>query len=674
LGAAIHCAAQAKAGEPVGFAGKIMCENASTTSLSAVEGYRAWANSYDRELNPMLALEKRFLETLLPPVVGLDVVDLGCGTGRWLQRLQGMRARSLFGVDSSIEMLEVARRKLGAAARFTQGDCADVCFESCSADLVLCNFVLSYIEDAGAFLAKIKKMLRAGGSVFITDVHPETSSRLNWRRGVKVEDEFREIQTFPRSLEAVIALCESANFCVNVYLEPRFGEPEREVFCSAGKQDYFEDIKEHPAIYVLQLRANRGRLRVVEQETTAARLSCLRGARIALGPETSVVQDIGIACGRIETLRGNHGNGRAVDDEEAGVNLNGYLVLPGLVNGHDHLEFALFPRLGKGGYKNFLEWAEDIHHPGSSPVFEHRQVPREVRLWWGGIRNLLSGVTTVCHHNPYNAGVFENDFVVRVLRDYGWAHSLSMDGEVANKKWKTPKGQPFLVHLAEGVDEASAKEIFDLQGAGALDEGTVVIHGLALGKEGHALLREAGAGLVWCPSSNIFLFGRTLSTDEIRLVQRVAIGSDSPLTAQGALLDELRFAREISELSTKELYYSATARPAELLRLKNGEGSIRAGAWADLIAVRDTGRSPCDTLVELSFKDIELVVIGGRVQLASMEMSERLPLETLSGLEPLCVEGTVRWIRAPIKRLFEQTTAHLACEIRLGGRRVSLGD
>ena len=440
-----------------------MHENASTPSLSAVEGYRAWASSYDRDLNPMLALEKRFLETLLPPVAGLDVVDLGCGTGRWLEIFQGMRPKSLLGVDSSVEMLEVAREKLGAASRFAQGDCADVCFEPCSVDVVLCNFVLSYVEDAGSFLAKVKKMLRAGGSVFITDVHPETSSRLNWRRGVKVEDKFREIQTFPRSLEVVIALCESANFCVNVCLEPRFGEPEREIFCAAGKQDYFQDIKEHPAIYILQLRANRGRLRIVDQEAAAARLSCLRGARIALGPETSVVQDIGIAGGRIETLRGNQGNDRAIEDEETSANLSGYMVLPGLVNGHDHLEFALFPRLGKGGYKNFLEWAEDIHHPGSSPVFEHRQVPREVRLWWGGIRNLLSGVTTVCHHNPYNAGVFENDFVVRVLRDYGWAHSLSMDGEVANKKWKTPKGQPFLVHLAEGVDEASAKEIFDLQ-------------------------------------------------------------------------------------------------------------------------------------------------------------------------------------------------------------------
>jgi hypothetical protein len=50
--------------------------------LSPSEGYRVWASSYDREANPMLSLEQRILATLLPPVAGLDVVDLGCGTGR----------------------------------------------------------------------------------------------------------------------------------------------------------------------------------------------------------------------------------------------------------------------------------------------------------------------------------------------------------------------------------------------------------------------------------------------------------------------------------------------------------------------------------------------------------------------------------------------------------------
>ena len=94
-----------------------MCENASTTSLSAVEGYRAWANSYDRDINPMLALEKRFLETLLPPAVGLDVVDLGCGTGRWLEIFAAMQPGSLLGVDSSVEMLEIARGKAATAPK-----------------------------------------------------------------------------------------------------------------------------------------------------------------------------------------------------------------------------------------------------------------------------------------------------------------------------------------------------------------------------------------------------------------------------------------------------------------------------------------------------------------------------------------------------------------------------
>jgi hypothetical protein len=86
---------------------------------------------------------------------------------------------------------------------------------------------------------------------------------------VRVEDEFREIQTVSRSLEAVVALCESADFSVSVCLEPRFGEPERDIFCAAGKRNYFEEVKQHPAIYMLQLRGNRGRLRVVEQEITS---------------------------------------------------------------------------------------------------------------------------------------------------------------------------------------------------------------------------------------------------------------------------------------------------------------------------------------------------------------------------------------------------------------------
>jgi hypothetical protein len=334
------------------------------------------------------------------------------------------------------------------------------------------------------------------------------------------------------------------------------------------------------------------------------------------------------------------------------------------------LEFALFPRLGKGGYKNFMEWVEDIHHTAASSIGEHRRLPHEVRLWWGGIRNLLCGVTTVCHHNPYDPNVFTDEFAVRVLRDYGWAHSLPLDPGATTKKNETPDGQPFFIHLAEGIDEASTNEIFALDSAGALDKNTVIIHGVGLGPKGSKLLRSSGAGLIWCPSSNNFLFGKTLSREEIRNFPKVAIGNDSPLTANGDLLDEVRCASKI--VQSNDIYEYVSGRSAQLLHLTSGEGKLRIGGLADLIAVWDRGLTPAETLVTLSYRDVELVLLGGRVQLASSEMMRRLPVSARSGLQPLSVEGVTRWIRAPLDRLFEQTQAHLGEEIYLGGRQVTV--
>ncbi len=641
--------------------------------LAPADGYRLWANTYDHEPNPILSLEQRVLEPLLPGLRGRDVVDLGCGTGRWLGVLKRAGARSLVGVDLSREMLNLAAAKLGGAARLLCADYKDAALASDSADMVFCNFVLSYIDDAEQFFRLVGTLLRPGSLFYLSDVHPETESAQNWRRGVHADNAFREIRTHRRAITSVVELCAKAGLELRFRLEPPFGQSERALFEQSGKQEYFEHIREFPAIYLLCL-AKPGKPRnllLPESKTTG--ISRLYGGRFAFGPGESTVAEMSIQDSRIEEICG------AMSDESfslsggPGIDLGGYMLLPGLINAHDHLEFALFPRLGRGGYSNFLEWAEDIHRSHAAEIARHRQVPKDARLWWGGIRNLLCGVTTVCHHNPYDPNVFTKDFAVRVLRNYGWAHSLPLEPGAALKKRTTPKGQPFLIHLAEGIDKQSGQEIFDLHRAGALDENTVVIHGLALAEGGSAALRTADAGLVWCPSSNLFLFGRSMTASDIAKFPKVSLGSDSPLTADGDLLDEVRCAHEALQTPAADLYRYVTRQPAQLLGLKNGEGTFRVGGIADLIAVRDRGWSPAQTLCTLSYRDVELVLLGGRVQLASRELRKRLPESACAGLQPLLVEGILRWVRAPLEQLFLKTEAHLGGPIYLGGKQVCIG-
>lgn len=664
--------AQTETRKPL-IAASNMSEAPSTRCLSSAEGYRLWSEVYDSQPNPMLLLEERFLQTLLPSLAGKDAVDLGCGTGRWLEKFVTRSPRSLVGLDLSAEMLARATAKLGGQARLSVRDCIDSTLPSACADLILCSFLASYISDLDLFAREIRRIARPCADIFLTDLHPATEAALGWRRGFRMDGAHVDFATFRWSLEQLRASFERAGLRPVAILEPRFGEPEFAVLERAGKLAASGALQNVPAIYIIQFRQGpeASSQTCAINDTSATLLSSISGARLAFGPDEATSAQIKIQRGQIEALgveyerlsSSNSSSMRPLD-------LTGYLVFPGLVNAHDHLEFALFPRLGKGGYHNFSEWADDIHHPDSPPVREHRAIQKETRLWWGAIRNLMAGVTTVCHHNPYEARVFERDFPVRVLRDFGWAHSLVMDRQAASKYRDTPEDQPFILHLGEGIDAESAEELFALHRAGALRERTVVVHGLALNERGAALLKKSGAALIWCPSSNHFLFGKTHSREFIRELARVALGSDSSLTADGNLLDELRFAHSEVGVTPKTLFQQVTSSAAEILRLRQSEGSLRIGAVADFFAVRDRGLSPAETLASISHVDVELVVVGGRVHLASPELIEKLPPDLKEGLERLEVGEVVRWIRAPVKKLYDEAARVLGDRASLNGRPV----
>jgi hypothetical protein len=357
----------------------------------------------------------------------------------------------------------------------------------------------------------------------------------------------------------------------------------------------------------------------------------------------------------------------------AWIDLSGFLLMPGLINAHDHLQFSLFPRLANPPYRNYIQWGNDIHAAFPEVIALHKTVPRNVRLWWGGIRNLLCGVTTVCHHDPLWLELRQRDFPVRVLWRYGWAHSLALGGDLQVARAATSAGSPFIMHSCEGLDEQSRSELWHLDRMGLLDAETVLIHALALDPEGAALLRKRKASVILCPSSNQFLFGKTPAMPLLSGIDNLAIVNDSPLTAIGDLLDEVHFAIQACALSPQAAYRMVTTAPAAILRLNNGEGSITESSAADLIAVRDTGGSPAHILQRLSAADVELAMIGGRVQLASNTMIDRLPASVKKGLEPLSINGITRWVRAPVSNLLAQAEEVLGRgNVRLNGAPASV--
>jgi len=401
------------------------------------------------------------------------------------------------------------------------------------------------------------------------------------------------------------------------------------------------------------------------------RQTVIRGARCALGPHEATHASVRINGDRITRILGFTPRLPDALSDSTNVDLSGFLLLPGLVNAHDHLEFALFPRLGNPPYQNYIDWGEDIHSRFPEVIAKHRAVPKEIRLWWGGIRNLLCGVTTVSHHNPLWPELRRGDFPVRVVQKYGWGHSLALGGDLRQARAVTPQGRPFIVHACEGVDEQARDELQGLDRLGLLDESAVLVHGLAIDREGVELVRRRGASLIVCPSSNKFLFGRIPDISLLSRIEKIALGSDSPLTAEGDLLDEIRFALRFCRISASTAYQMVTTIPAAILRLRDAEGSIRESGMSDLIAVRDTGQDPADRLEMLSMNDVEFVMIGGSVQLASESIMERLPLAEKRGLEPLSIDRTIRWLRAPVSTLLQKTEEVLGKgEVRLGSRNV----
>jgi cytosine/adenosine deaminase-related metal-dependent hydrolase len=347
------------------------------------------------------------------------------------------------------------------------------------------------------------------------------------------------------------------------------------------------------------------------------------------------------------------------------VDVAGAHVLPGLINGHDHLElnhYGLLKRRER--YDNASEWIDDLRPAlqDDPEIRRNRSFSLVARLFIGGLKNLLAGATTVAHHNPRYSELGAR-FPVRVVSRYGWAHSFALEGQpvgargepggsVRERYLATPADTPFIVHAAEGIDAAAAAELARLDSLGCLRENTVLVHGVALTGADWVRMKECGSSLVWCPASNRFLFGRTAPVREFLgggngSSANICLGTDSRITGAPDLLEELRCAHGCG-VPAPVLLHMVTGSAARVLRLPLAGGLV-PGAPADMIVIPPLHADPAEALVRLSRRETQLVVIGGCPMVGDPRLAAVFTARRTAAL-PIAVDGVERLAQMNLAR------------------------
>jgi ubiquinone/menaquinone biosynthesis C-methylase UbiE len=145
-------------------------------SIGQSESYAAMMDEYSRMAAVYDAKWSAYLEaTTRETIKRLNLrpadrlLDVGCGTGALLERLTAIHSPAqMVGLDPTPQMLALARQKLPGVA-LLEGFAERLPFQAEEFDVVVSCSVFHYIQDPAAALREMRRVLRRGGRLVITD-------------------------------------------------------------------------------------------------------------------------------------------------------------------------------------------------------------------------------------------------------------------------------------------------------------------------------------------------------------------------------------------------------------------------------------------------------------------------------------------------------------------------
>lgn len=370
--------------------------------------------------------------------------------------------------------------------------------------------------------------------------------------------------------------------------------------------------------------AIKGRVVALSDDSSVASSeSAVFAGRVWIGDDGRIVA---VTKGSKPGPPGSHG-ARIVD-------VGSSLVLPGLIDLHNHLAYNTLPLWTEPSQaKPFLHhnsWtgAETYAASTTWPAYALITACPQELLAYVETKAIVGGTTSIQGTPPKNRP--RDGWLVRNIDDetFGTGNAnlvyasvlTGKPAQLADRANKMRAGSVFVYHCSEGQrGSIVAREFSDAASAGCLQPRFVAVHANAVNPSVFAGWTSPGA-IAWSPFSNLWLYGQTTDVPAALAAGiDVCIGSDWAPSGTKNVLGELKSARLVADhlgwtLSNEDIVRMATCIPGDVLSRAwpRRVGRLQPGAQADVVVIRaKAGANAFSTIVAATEEDVDLVVIDG---------------------------------------------------------------
>ncbi|MDA9556725.1 amidohydrolase [Vibrio sp.] len=411
-----------------------------------------------------------------------------------------------------------------------------------------------------------------------------------------------------------------------------------------------------------------------EQPKTAADIVIKNGQILTINDDMQVINDgvVVIANDEIiaigdESLADQYHAEKVIDAEDG-------IVMPGMINAHNHLPMIAFRGLGEEGISNRLF---AYFFPLEAQKLNRELIYNATLL--GTVDLAKSGVTTYAdmyYHMDEMAKATERvglravlgetvikfpvvdapepyggiQYAERFIADYQdhptitpafaphAVYTVSKEKLQEIHALSNELDAPVLIHVAEFPNEQDRikdptqanSPVEYLAEIGALDEKVLIAHGIHLSEKDQQLLKEADAGVSYNPMANAKgATGIAPAWDMYRDDMRIGLGTDGPMSSnQVDLWRTLSYASNMQRLKhddrtimiPEQVIEMATMGGARALHMEEEIGSIEVGKKADIIIIETQSPNmmpnynPYATLVfQANPNNVDTTIVNGQI-------------------------------------------------------------